>query len=86
MDILPSKEKAKELAITATAIGAGLLIKKGLESGYKRVYQEDPPNAYTDRKVEWSKALTWALVTGTLIYGVRLGIKRWGGKKIARKT
>ncbi|PHN03499.1 DUF4235 domain-containing protein [Flavilitoribacter nigricans] len=82
MDILPSEDQAKELAITAAAIGTGLLVKKGLESGYKRTFQEDPPNAVIDRDVNWPKALSWALITGTVIYGVRIAIKRYGGQKL----
>jgi hypothetical protein len=83
MDILPTEEQAKEIAITAAAIGTGLLLKKGLEQGYRKVYGEEPPNAITDREVEWPKVLGWAFLTGTLIYGVRVGIKRWGGKQLA---
>lgn len=86
MDIIPTKDQAKEIAITAAAIGTGILVRKGLEEGYKKIYGEDPPNAIKDQEVSWPKALTWAFLTGTLIYGARLGIKRWGGKRVVKNT
>lgn len=80
--MIPSDTRQREMAINALAIGAGILVKKGLEKTYKEICGEAPPNAVVDREVDWPKALSWAFVAGTLIYGVRIGIKRWGGKKL----
>ncbi|HAD98159.1 MAG TPA: hypothetical protein DCG19_12185 [Cryomorphaceae bacterium] len=86
LNILPdnddSKRKMQELLISAGAMGAGFLLNKLMESGYKGLYHEDAPSKIDARKVNWMKLAGWTVVSGIAVTGLKVLIRRYAGKAI----
>ena len=77
-----SQTKVKEIALTAGAFAASLLLKKLLEEGYQKIYKEDPPNAIKDEEVNWGKIIGWTIVSGVSAAALKVLVKRVGAHKI----
>lgn len=75
----------KKIGLSLTALTTGFLVKKMLESGYRKVYREEPPNSTEHKQVNFPKALAWTLISGVLVTGTRLLIKRGGAAKVSEK-
>lgn len=76
------EQKTKELLISLGAVGAGYLLKKVLEAGYEKLYDEDPPNQIDDREPNWGKLAGWTIVSGIAATALRVLIRRYGGSTI----
>lgn len=76
------KGEMKDLLLTMAAFGASFILKKSLEAGYEKVYDEDPPNAVTDKKVHWGKVIGWTIVSGLAATATKVLIKRYGAQQI----
>ena len=72
----------KATGIALAGVAAGILVRKLMESGYRKIFYEEPPNKVTDRSVHWSKVLGWTLVSGAAVSAARLLVKRAGARKI----
>lgn len=77
-----SEEELKEIGLTVGALAASLLLKKLLEEGYQSIFKEEPPNAVTDRDVNWGKVLAWTVVSGLTATATKVMIKRFGAQEI----
>lgn len=75
-------QDVKDFALTMAAFGASYLLKKTLESGYEQIYDEQPPNAVKDDKVNWGKVIGWTIVTGLAATATKVLIKRIGAQQI----
>ncbi len=65
-------EKESWLLVAAgSAILAGMLAQRGLESGYRAVYDDDPPEDPW-RADSWKSALAWAAISATVVAAVQL--------------
>ena len=75
-------EQIKATGIALAGVAAGMLVRKLMESGYRKVYDEAPPNKVTDRSVHWGRVLGWTLLSGAAVSAARLLVKRAGARKI----
>lgn len=71
------------------AMLAGKLVERGLETGWRRVKDEDPPADLWKSGVSWPKALAWAALSAATIAaaqlvarrGAHLGLQQLTGKR-----
>lgn len=77
-----NREEMKEFGLTLAAFGASFLLKKSLEAGYQKVYDEEPPNAVSDKKVHWGKVIGWTIISGLAATATKVLIKRYGAQQI----
>lgn len=75
------------LVAAGSALVAGMIAQRGLESGWRAVYDDDPPQDPW-RADSWSSALVWAGLSAVIIaaaqltarHGAQVGWKRVTGK------
>lgn len=77
-----SENNMKELALTVAAFGSSLLLKKILEEGYQRTFDEEPPNTSESDEINWGKVIGWAVVSGVSAAVLKTLVKRMGRKEI----
>lgn len=76
------------LVAAGAAVVAGLIAERGLEAGWRAVYDDKPP-ADPWRADSWRSALGWAVLSATVVaaaqlsarHGAQLGWKRVTGRK-----
>ncbi len=73
---------AEKVAISIAALAVGFALKKLLETGYNELFNERPPNAVMDEKINWGKVIGWTVVSGLTISLTKVAIKRMGGKYV----
>ena len=59
-----------------SALTAGILVRRALDAGWRRVTDEDPPKNPVSPETEWSGALAWTAATGLLVGLGRLMARR----------
>ena len=52
------------LGSTAIAVIGGVLVRKGLESGWRAWFHEDPPQNPDSPYTTWGQALAWSAMAG----------------------
>lgn len=76
------------LVAAGAAVISGMIAERALESGWRAIYDEDPP-ADPWKANSWGSALAWAAVSATVVaavqlsarHGAQLGWKKVTGKK-----
>lgn len=63
---------AWKLAVTVSAIVAGVVMRKTVTAAWKGVRKSDPPSNPADRNTDWPEALAWAAATGLAVGIARL--------------
>ena len=89
-----SKKAAWLMVSGAAAMVAGRLVERGLESGYRTVKKEDPPERPWGRGESWPAALGWAALSAAAVAtaqlaakrGAHLGLQRITGKRPPRSV
>ena len=56
-----------QIAATGSAILAGIATRKALQSGWRRVKDEEPPENPDVSSVSWTNAILWAAMTGAAV-------------------
>lgn len=72
-----NEETTKRLIITGASVVVGFTLKQLAESGWRKVYKENPPNTHPDKEINWKKVILWSVVTGTAISSAKLATKRY---------
>jgi hypothetical protein len=73
-------------------VGAGAamiatkLTERGLESGWRRVKDEDPPGDLWEKGQSWPKALAWAALSAAAIAAAQLAARRGANAGLKRLT
>ena len=76
------------LVAAGSAILAGMIAQRGLESGWRAIYDDDPP-VDPWKSDSWKSAIAWAAVSATVVaavqisarHGAQIGWKKVTGKK-----
>lgn len=77
-----NKNEINKVGLTLLAIGSSYAIKKILEESYKGIYDEEPPNAVTDKEIKWGHVIGWTVVSGIMASATKVLIKRYGAQHI----
>lgn len=85
------REREKQswfLVAAGSAIVAGMIAQRGLETGWRAVYDDDPPQDpwHSD---SWKSAIAWAALSATVVaavqlsarHGAQIGWQKVTGKK-----
>ncbi len=72
--------------ISLSAVAAGIVVKKGLDMIYEKVYRQDPPDQHPDENVDLVKFLAYSVITGVAINLVKNTVMRSGTVLIEKKT
>lgn len=80
MDLSSSKNEKflESMAISLGAVAAGLLVKKGFDLIYEKIYHQDPPDQNSDDNVNLVKFLAYSVITGIAINLVKNTVMRSG--------
>ena len=71
--------------ISLSAVAAGIVVKKGLDMVYEKIYQQDPPDQHSDENVNLLKFLAYSVITGVAINLVKNTVMRSGTVLIEKK-
>lgn len=77
-----TKEELNNVGLTMAAFASSFLLKKILEEGYRKVYDEEPPNAADDRDVNWGRVMGWTIISGVTATALKIAVKRLGAQKL----
>ncbi len=78
---LSSSKKQKFLhstLISLSAVAAGIVVKKGMDMIYEKIYRQDPPDQNADDNVDLVKFLAYSVITGVAINLVKNTVMRSG--------
>ena len=64
--------------ISLSAVAAGLIVKKGMDMIYEKIYRQDPPDQKSDENVNLLKFLAYSVITGIAINLVKDTVMRSG--------
>lgn len=76
------KDEFKEMGLTLLAFASSYVLKKIMEESYKGIYDEEPPNAVTDKEIKWGHVVGWTIASGLVATATKVLVKRYGGKQI----
>lgn len=62
------------LVAAGSAILSGLIAQRGLETGWRAIYDDDPPEDPW-RSESWKSALAWAVISATVVAAAQLGAR-----------
>ncbi|MEX2591967.1 MAG: DUF4235 domain-containing protein [Anditalea sp.] len=87
MDLSSSKNEKflQSMVISLSAVAAGILVKKGFDLIYEKIYRQDPPDQESDDNVNLVKFLTYSVITGIAINLVKNTVRRSGTVLIEKK-
>jgi len=68
----------QSMAISVSAVAAGIVVKKGFDLLYEKIYQQDPPDQNTNENVNLVKFLAYSVITGIAINLVKNTVQRSG--------
>jgi hypothetical protein len=57
-------------------MAAGRLVERGLETGYRKIRDDDPPEQPGKRGQSWPAALGWAAISAAAAAAAQLAAKR----------
>lgn len=88
-ETLNSRKTTWLLVGAGAAMVAGRLIERGLDSGWRAVRHEDPPERQRKRGESWPAALAWTAISAAAVAavelaarrGAHLGLRRLSGKR-----
>ncbi|MDP8969471.1 MAG: DUF4235 domain-containing protein [Actinomycetota bacterium] len=63
---------AWKLAVTVSAVVAGIVMRKTVSAAWKGLRKEEPPSNPADRNTGWPEALAWAAASGLAVGIARL--------------
>lgn len=80
MDLASFKNKKNlyNVVISVSALAAGLVVKKGFDLIYEKIYRQDPPDQHSDDNVNLVKFLAYSVITGIAINLVKNTVMRSG--------
>jgi hypothetical protein len=89
-EILKSRRATWLLVGAGAAMVAGRLVERGLETGWRAVRDEDPPERPWKRGESWPAALAWAAMSAAAVSavellarrGAHLGLRQLTGKRM----
>src|SRR5690606_6523854 len=64
--------------ISLSAVAAGMVVKKGFDIIYEKIYRQDPPDQHTSENVDLVKFLAYSVITGVAINLVKNTVMRSG--------
>lgn len=70
------EERAWSLVAMGAAAAGGLLVRRALDSGWRFVRDEEPPDNPVSRRVSWGQALAWTVATSVAVGVVQLVTQR----------
>jgi hypothetical protein len=70
----------------AAAMIAGRLVERGLETGFRAVRDDDPPEKPWKRGETWPSALGWAALSAAAVATAQLAAKRGAQLGLQRMT
>lgn len=73
------------MVISLSAVAAGLVVKKGLDFAYEKIYRQEPPDQVADDNVNLIKFIAYSVITGVAINLVKNSIRRSGTVLIEKK-
>jgi hypothetical protein len=87
---LKSRRATWLLVGAGAAMVAGRLVERGLETGWRAVRDEDPPERPWKRGESWPAALAWAAMSAAAVgavellarRGAHLGLRQLTGKRM----
>ena len=65
---------------------AGRLVERGLETGYRKMKNNDPPEQPWKRGESWPTALGWAALSAAAVAATQLAAKRGAQLGLQRVT
>src|SRR5690606_24954640 len=68
----------QSMVISVSAVAAGIVVKKGFDLLYEKIYQQDPPEQNTNEYVNSVKFLAYSVITGIAIKWVKNTVQRSG--------
>ena len=68
----------QSMVISVSAVAAGIVVKKGFDLLYEKIYQQDPPDQNTNENVNLVKFLAYSVITGIAINLVKNTVQRSG--------
>jgi hypothetical protein len=75
-----SNNGLKKLALSIGTIAAGWAVKKVLETGYKKAFDEAPPNTPgAESNISPQKLFAWTIVSGIVVSATKTLIKHKAG-------
>jgi hypothetical protein len=83
---LVSRKATWLLVSGAAAMVAGRLVERGLETGYRKVKNQDPPEQPWGRGESWPSALGWAAISAAAVAATQLAAKRGAQLGLQRVT
>lgn len=80
MEISNSKSEKflQSTVISLSAVVAGIVVKKGFDMIYEKIYRQDPPDQHSDENVDLVKFLAYSVITGIAINLVKNTVMRSG--------
>jgi hypothetical protein len=87
MKISPTKREKflHSTLISLSAVAAGIVVKKGLDMIYEKIYGQDPPDQQSNENVDLVKFLAYSVITGVAINLVKNSVMRSGTVLIEKK-
>ncbi|MDQ6689970.1 MAG: DUF4235 domain-containing protein [Gemmatimonadota bacterium] len=85
-DRLNSQKTTWLLIGAGAAMVAGRLVERGLESGWRRVKHEEPPERPWKRGESWPAALAWTAISTATVAAVELAARRGAHLGLRRLT
>jgi len=81
-----SRKTAWMIVGAGAAMVATKLTERGLESGWRKVKDEDPPGDLWESGSSWPKALAWAALSAAAIAAAQLAARRGANAGLRRLT
>lgn len=81
-----TKQATWMLVGAGAAMVATKLTERGLESGWRKVKDEDPPGDIWESRESWPKALAWAALSAATIAAAQLAARRGATAGLQRLT
>lgn len=81
-----SRKTAWMIVGAGAAMVATKLTERGLEKGWRKVKDEDPPGDLWESGQSWPKALAWAALSAAAIAAAQLAARRGANAGLKRLT
>jgi hypothetical protein len=85
LSFLKDKKNLHNTVVSLSALAAGLLVKKGFDLVYEKIYRQDPPDQNKDDNVNLIKFLAYSVITGVAINLVKNSVMRSGSILVDKK-
>lgn len=82
---LKSEKFLHSTLISLSAIAAGMVVKKGFDMIYEKIYRQDPPDQNQSDNVDLVKFMAYSVITGVAINLVKNTVMRSGTVLIEKK-